>query len=73
MLRTILIAASFSVALSACQSTGGGCPPLVKYSAAQQQQAAKELRALGKSSKQIAQMIVDYKKTRDACRAGGAR
>lgn len=60
---------AFSVVLAACQSTG--CPPLVKYSAAQQQRAAQELRKLGKSPSQIAQMIVDYKKTRDACRASG--
>lgn len=67
MLRKILIVGSFSTGLVGCQSVGGGCPPMVKYSAVQQQQAAKELRAQPKDS-QIAKMIVDYKKTRDACR-----
>jgi hypothetical protein len=67
----ILTPVIFSLALAACQTTGGGCPPLVGYNAAQQQQAAKELRAMGKDA-QLSKMIVDYKKMRDACRAGGA-
>ena len=67
MLRKVLIVGSFSLVLGGCQTMRGGCPPLVKYSAVQQQQAAKELRGLVKES-QIAKMIVDYKKTRDACR-----
>jgi hypothetical protein len=65
--RRVLIAVSFSAVIGGCQSVRGGCPPLIKYTAEQQQRAAKELRGLGQSS-QIAQMIVDYKKTRDACR-----
>lgn len=53
--------------LAACQSVGGGdCPPLVTYSAAQQKRAALELRKIPRS--QVAQMIVDYGKMRDACR-----
>lgn len=75
MSRTILTLAAFSaLALGGCRSTGGGCPPLVTYSAAQQQRAAKELRALHGDA-QLAVMIADYKKTRDACRAatGAAR
>ena len=70
MLRSGLIATLFSVfllALGGCQTMGGGCPPLVTYSPAQQARAAKELRALPAGS-QIARMIVDYSKTRDACR-----
>ncbi|NUJ79337.1 hypothetical protein HUN39_04695 [Methylocystis sp. FS] len=62
---------AFSLALAACQSTGGGCPPLVAYSLEEQKNAAKQLRTLPKNSP-LAAMIVDYKKTRDACRAGGA-
>lgn len=74
MRRTIWIAASFSFTLAACQSTGGagGCPPLVAYPRDVQKQAAAELRALPKGSS-LAAMIVDYGKTRDACRAGGER
>jgi hypothetical protein len=69
MWRRISTLAVFSLALSACQSTaGGGCPPLVAYKAEAQRQAARELRALPKGSA-LATMIVDYKKTRDACRA----
>ena len=60
----VLMAGLFS--LTACQSTGGGCPPLNSYSALQQRQAAAELRKMPKS--QVAQMIVDYGKLRDACR-----
>lgn len=61
----VLIGASFS--LAACQTTrGGDCPPLVTYSVQQQRQAAAELRKMSKS--QIAKMIVDYGKMRDACR-----
>lgn len=61
----VLIPGLFS--LAACQSVGGGgCPPLTAYSAVQQQQAAVELRKIPNS--QVAQMIVDYGKLRDACR-----
>jgi hypothetical protein len=63
----ILTLAVFS--LAACQSTqsaSGSCPPLVDYTLEQQQQAAKELK--GVSKQQIAQMIVDYRKLREACR-----
>ena len=61
----VLIGGLFS--LAACQSTGGGgCPPLVTYSQKQQAQAAAELRGMTRS--QVAKMIVDYGKMRDACR-----
>lgn len=64
--RAILIAAVFS--LTACQTTtGGGCPPLVTYSAETQRLAAQELRRLPKDS-QLAKLIVDYSKMRKACR-----
>lgn len=70
MWRMILIGVVSS--LAACQTTtGGGCPPLIAYSAQTQRLAAAELRKLPKDSP-IAKMIVDYKKTRDACRAGGS-
>lgn len=66
MLRAILMLVSFD--LSACQSTGGGgCPPLVTYSAETQKQAARELRALPKDSK-LAKLVIDYSKMRSACR-----
>lgn len=71
MWRMISIAALSSALLAGCQTTGGGCPPLVAYSAQTQRLAAAELRKLPKDSP-LAKMIVDYKKTRDACRAGGA-
>jgi hypothetical protein len=68
-LATLILASS---SLAACQSTstGGGCPPLVAYNADIQRQVAAELRRLPKGSP-LAQMIIDYKKTRDACRAAG--
>ena len=66
--RAIWTLAAFS--LSACQTTsGGGCPPLVTYSAETQRLAAKELRALPKDS-QVAKLVVDYGKMRAACRIG---
>lgn len=72
MSQTILIVGVFSLALAGCATTGGGCPPLPAYSAADQKRAARELRTLGKDSP-LAAMIVDYKKTRDACAAGVIR
>lgn len=71
MFRKISIMAAFSLALAACQSTGGGCPPLVAYSLEEQKIAAKQLRALPKNAP-LAAMIVDYRKMRDACRASGS-
>ena len=58
--------------LAACNSVPnrGGCPPLIQYSAETQKKAAAELQSLPQGST-VAQMIVDYKKTRDACRLGG--
>jgi hypothetical protein len=53
--------------LAACQSTGGGCPPLVTYSAETQRLAAAELRRLPKDS-QVARLVIDYAKMRKACR-----
>lgn len=69
MLRTILIAASFSALLAGCNTPGGGCPPLPKYSVPTQREAAAALRALPKGSA-IGKLVVDYKKMRDACRVG---
>jgi hypothetical protein len=63
----ILILGASSVALVSCSSAGGGCPPLVVYSAAQQRLAARELRLLPKNA-QIAGMVGDYGKMRKACR-----
>lgn len=70
MLRAISTAVLSSLLLAGCQSARapGGCPPLVAYSVETQKRAAAELRALPEGSP-LAQMIVDYKKTRDACRA----
>lgn len=70
MPRSVWIAVISSLALAACQSAGGGCPPLVSYSKDQQARAAAELRALPQGS-QLSTMIVDYGKQRDACRVGG--
>jgi len=50
MLRKISITGAFSLVLAACQSTGGGCPPLVAYSLEEQKIAAKQLRALPKNA-----------------------
>ena len=63
---TILSLAAFS--LAGCQTTTvSGCPPLIKYDAITQKQVAEELRKLPKGSP-LAQMVIDYKKTRDALR-----
>lgn len=65
----LMMAAS---SLAACQSTagGGGCPPLVSYSKEFQKQAARELRMTRAAAPNVAQLVVDYGKMRDACRAG---
>jgi len=68
MSRLIFATGAFSLLLAACNSTSGGCPPLVTYSAVQQRRASAELHGLPRDS-EIAQMIVDYGKTRTACRA----
>lgn len=54
---------------SGCQTTGGGsgCPPLVQYSAIQQQKVAAEMKALHKEA-ELRKFITDYGKLRDACR-----
>lgn len=44
------------------------CPVLKSYTPEQQKKAAQELKDLGVDS-QIANMMVDYSKMRDACRA----
>ncbi len=67
MQRGAWLAAISSFALAGCNAVGGGCPPLVSYSRAQQADAAHELRALPQDS-ELAAMIVDYGKLRDACR-----
>lgn len=67
MRSNVWMTALSSLALAACESASGGCPPLVAYSKAQQVKAAAELRGLPKES-QLSIMIVDYGKTRDACR-----
>jgi len=60
---------SLAAALAGCSATGGGdCPPLVAYGAPAQGRAARELGGLAADS-EIARMIVDYGKMRDACRA----
>jgi hypothetical protein len=67
MWRRLLTMAIFSPALGGCATAGGGCPPLVAYSAATQRQAAAELRTLPGDST-LAVMTDDYGKLRKACR-----
>ena len=57
------------LALAGCQSTGGGCPPIVAYSPATMKQAAAELRALPKGAV-LERLTADYHRMRDACRVG---
>jgi hypothetical protein len=57
--------------LTACQSTPSSrvmCPPLATYAPAFQTQAASELRALPAGAA-VGQLVTDYGKLRDACRA----
>lgn len=57
--------------LAGCQaapSSRVSCPPLATYSPAFQAQAAAELRALPQGSA-VGQLVVDYGRQRDACRA----
>lgn len=65
---TVLTAALFE---AGCQTVTvvSGCPPLVEYSRTQQQQAAIEMKK--NAGTQLAKMIADYSKLRDACRVDG--
>lgn len=70
MQRIAWIAVLFSLALGACQqSTITRCPPLASYSADFQRRAAEQLRRSGEA---VGQLVVDYGKLRDACRASEA-
>ncbi len=64
-----MISSLAAFSLASCQTVppAGGCPPLVEYDLATQRRAALELQVLPRDSA-VARMIVDYKKTRDACR-----
>jgi len=63
----LLILAPLTMLLSGCKTApSSGCVPLVPYSAAFQQQVAKELPTAGRN---VQQLVVDYGKTRDAIRA----
>jgi len=74
-MRLILCCVVIAVALSGCATTqnpGVGaiytqCPPLKTYSKAQRERAARELRNLAAGS-DLAVLISDYGKLREACR-----
>lgn len=71
----ILIALSLMIALTGCASVNPErvtlaytkCPVLKQYSKEQMERAASELKSLLTES-QIASMITDYGKLREACR-----
>jgi hypothetical protein len=65
---TMALSSLAALALAGCQTTGGGCPALVKYSAATQKRAAAEIRA--GHAPTLGRFVVDYGKLRDACRVG---
>jgi hypothetical protein len=54
--------------LNGCNSTsnGGGCPPLIEYSADEQRRVAAEIRQHPNS--EMARLVRDYGKMRKACR-----
>jgi hypothetical protein len=54
------------------EATRAACPPLASYPPEFQRRAAAEMEALPPGSP-LAQMIVDYGRLRDACRAMGGR
>lgn len=64
-----LAALALSLTLAACTTAPvTACPPTVTYSKAQETRAAAELRALPAGS-ELAQMIVDYSRSRAMLRA----
>lgn len=68
-MRKILLISSLMAgfSLTGCNPvTRLTCPPLVTYSPAFQKQAAKELPQAGPN---VQTLVVDYGKTRDACRS----
>ena len=67
-MKRLIVSTTVLFSLAACQSTGGGgCPPLVSYSADQMKRAAAEMRALHKEA-ELRRLVTDYGKMRDACR-----
>lgn len=68
-MKQLIVWTAVAFSLSACQSTagGGGCPPLIQYSADQMKKAAAEMRALHKEA-ELRRMITHYGQLRDACR-----
>jgi len=78
-MKNILIATMIGTLLAGCASMQPAqekklalvinkCPVLTKYSPAQLKKAAKEIGNLPSDS-QLAKMVTDYGKLRDACRA----
>lgn len=51
---------------AACATVRSDCPPLVSYPAAFQARAAA---GLGRAAPEVQQLVTDYSKMRDACRA----
>jgi len=70
-MRALIVIGLPLTLVGACQSVpSGGCPALVAYSVETQRAAAAELRKLASDSS-VAKLVRDYKRMRDACRAGG--
>jgi outer membrane murein-binding lipoprotein Lpp len=78
-MKIVLMAAITSMLLAGCANLNSQqekrlnlvvtkCPVLTKYSSDQLKSAAQELRNLPNES-QVAKMVIDYGKLRDACRA----
>lgn len=60
-----------TAALAACSTTAGNrCPPLVSYSPERLAVVKKELAGLPTNSV-VKDLVKDYHRTRDACRAAG--
>lgn len=68
-MKQLIVWTTVAFSISACQATtgGGGCPPLIQYSADQMKKAAAEMRALHKEA-ELRRMITHYGQLRDACR-----
>lgn len=69
-LKFLLKIAPLTILLTGCENPIFRiyCPPLIKYSSDFQARAANELATLPKGSN-VATLVTDYSKMRDACRA----
>jgi len=81
MIKTVIAVALSAMLLGGCATVQSSpslplvisqCPALTKYTQAQLNKAAAEMRSLPTES-QVAKLVTDYGKLRDACRVANSK